>query len=169
MTQPRLEHHIVKVKQLIDDYRSGRIVIPEFPREYAPIVIDMTNRGMAFDIDSTRKVKYAIEQRLDAAKRKALAWFGKPDLNLDAPGQLLKAFQDKGITLPNTDADTLGANDSEGVELMLEYRNIRDHELKFVESAIEATRSDGRIHATFNPVGAKTAGGASGQPPTASH
>jgi hypothetical protein len=33
-------------------------------------VVDMTNRGMAFDIDSTRKVKYAIEQRLDAAKQK---------------------------------------------------------------------------------------------------
>ena len=77
-------------------------------------------------------MKYAVEQRLDAAKQKALVWFGKPDLNLDAPGQLLKAFQDKGITLPNTNADTLGAHDSEGAELVLEYRNIRDHELKFV-------------------------------------
>jgi uncharacterized protein with ParB-like and HNH nuclease domain len=34
MAQPRLEHQNVKVKQLIDDYRSGRIVIPEFQREY---------------------------------------------------------------------------------------------------------------------------------------
>jgi DNA polymerase I len=49
----------------------------------------------------------------------------------------------------------LGANDSEGANLVIEYRNIRDHELKFVESAMEATRPDGR-HATFNPVGAKT-------------
>jgi ribonuclease D len=71
----------------------------ELEQRLAPIVVDMTNRGMAFDIDSTRKVKYAIEQRLDAAKRKALAWFGLPDLNLDAPGQLLQAFQNKGITL----------------------------------------------------------------------
>ena len=30
MAQPRLEHQNVKVKHLIDDYRSGRIVIPEF-------------------------------------------------------------------------------------------------------------------------------------------
>src|ERR1035441_933588 len=51
MTQPRLEHQNVKVKQLIDDYRSGRIVIPEFQREYvwkkskAPLLIDSLYRG----------------------------------------------------------------------------------------------------------------------------
>jgi hypothetical protein len=30
MTEPRLEHQNVKVKQLIDDYCASRIVIPEF-------------------------------------------------------------------------------------------------------------------------------------------
>jgi uncharacterized protein with ParB-like and HNH nuclease domain len=51
MSEPRLEHQNVKVKQLIDDYRSGRIVIPEFQREYvwkksrAPLLIDSLYRG----------------------------------------------------------------------------------------------------------------------------
>src|SRR6202051_1770267 len=51
MSTPRLEHQNVKVKQLIDDYRSGRIVIPEFQREYvwkkskAPLLIDSLYRG----------------------------------------------------------------------------------------------------------------------------
>jgi hypothetical protein len=51
MSEPRLEHQDVKVKQLIDDYRSGRIVIPEFQREYvwkkskAPLLIDSLYRG----------------------------------------------------------------------------------------------------------------------------
>jgi hypothetical protein len=51
MTQARLEHQNVKVRQLIDDYRSGRIVIPEFQREYvwkpgkAPLLIDSLYRG----------------------------------------------------------------------------------------------------------------------------
>ncbi len=46
MSEPRLEHQTVKVKQLIDDYRSGCIVIPEFQRDYvwkkskAPLLID---------------------------------------------------------------------------------------------------------------------------------
>jgi hypothetical protein len=51
MSEPRLEHQNVKVKQLIDDYRSGRTVIPEFQREYvwkkskAPLLIDSLYRG----------------------------------------------------------------------------------------------------------------------------
>ena len=50
-TEPRLEHQILKVRQLIDDYRAGRIVIPEFQREYvwrpvkAAKLIDSLYRG----------------------------------------------------------------------------------------------------------------------------
>jgi hypothetical protein len=50
-TEPRLEHQTVKVRQLIDDYRLGRIVIPEFQRDYvwkkskAPKLIDSLYRG----------------------------------------------------------------------------------------------------------------------------
>ena len=48
--EPRLEHQTLKVKQLVDDYRAGRIVIPEFQREYvwreskAPRLIDSLYR-----------------------------------------------------------------------------------------------------------------------------
>jgi hypothetical protein len=51
MSEPRLEHQNVKVRQLIEDYRSGRIVIPEFQRDYvwkkskAPLLIDSLYRG----------------------------------------------------------------------------------------------------------------------------
>jgi hypothetical protein len=50
-TEPRLEHQTFKVKQLVEDYRAGRIVIPEFQREYvwrpskAPRLIDSLYRG----------------------------------------------------------------------------------------------------------------------------
>lgn len=51
MQEPRLEPQTIKVKQLVSDYRSGRIVIPEFQREYvwkpskAPQLIDSLYRG----------------------------------------------------------------------------------------------------------------------------
>lgn len=50
-TEPRLEHQTFKVRQLVEDYRAGRIVIPEFQREYvwqrskAPRLIDSLYRG----------------------------------------------------------------------------------------------------------------------------
>ena len=49
--EPRLEHQTFKVKQLVEDYRTGRIVIPEFQRPYvwrpskAPRLIDSLYRG----------------------------------------------------------------------------------------------------------------------------
>ena len=51
MPEPRLEHQNIKIRQLIDDYRMGRIVIPEFQREYvwkkskAPKLVDSLYRG----------------------------------------------------------------------------------------------------------------------------
>jgi len=50
-TEPRLEHQTLKVRQLVEEYRGGRIVIPEFQREYvwrrskAPLLIDSLYRG----------------------------------------------------------------------------------------------------------------------------
>jgi hypothetical protein len=49
--EPRLEHQSITIKRLIQDYRDGRIVIPEFQREYvwkksrAPHLMDSLYRG----------------------------------------------------------------------------------------------------------------------------
>ncbi len=51
MPEPILKHDAIKIKQLIDDYRTGRVVIPEFQREYvwkksrAPYLIDSLYKG----------------------------------------------------------------------------------------------------------------------------
>jgi hypothetical protein len=66
-TEPRLEHQVFKVKQLIEEYRAGRIVIPEFQREYvwrkskAPRLIDSLYRG--FPISSLLLWQSAEETR----------------------------------------------------------------------------------------------------------
>ena len=50
-TEPRLEHQTFKIKQLVEEFRAGRIVVPEFQREYvwrpskAPRLIDSLYRG----------------------------------------------------------------------------------------------------------------------------
>ncbi len=51
LTSARLEHQTFKVRQLVEEYRAGRVVIPEFQREYvwrkskAPRLIDSLYRG----------------------------------------------------------------------------------------------------------------------------
>jgi hypothetical protein len=66
-TEARLEHQNIKVKQLVEDYRSGRVVIPEFQREYvwkkskAPALIDSLYKG--FPISSLLLWQSADEAR----------------------------------------------------------------------------------------------------------
>lgn len=49
--EPRLDHQAIKIRNLVEDYRAGRIVIPEFQRDYvwrkskAPKLIDSLYRG----------------------------------------------------------------------------------------------------------------------------
>lgn len=51
MTVPRLENTVFKVRTLVEEYRKGRIVVPEFQRDYvwkksrAPLLIDSLHRG----------------------------------------------------------------------------------------------------------------------------
>lgn len=52
MSQPHLEHPTVKVRQLIDDYRAGRILIPEFQREY----VWKPNRAQSSSTRSTEAI-----------------------------------------------------------------------------------------------------------------
>jgi hypothetical protein len=56
MTMPRLEIQQIKVRQLVEDYRGGRLVIPEFQREYvwkpnrAPKLLDSLYRGFPVSV-----------------------------------------------------------------------------------------------------------------------
>ncbi len=51
MSDPHLKHETLSVRQLVDEYRAGHIVVPEFQREYvwkrsrAPQLIDSLYRG----------------------------------------------------------------------------------------------------------------------------
>jgi DNA polymerase-1 len=122
----------------------------------APIVVGMTNHGIGFNVDGLDAPKAEMEARIAEAKHRALTWLGNPELNLNSPKQLLPAFEARGHQLSGTSEEALKANGSEGALLLLEYRNIRDKELKFLIGLSAATRADGRIHAIFSSTGTKT-------------
>ena len=69
--EPRLEHQNFTVKRLVEDYRAGRIVVPEFQREYvwrrskAPRLIDSLYRR--FPISSF--LLWQSDQKIRARRR----------------------------------------------------------------------------------------------------
>ncbi|MGQ0580787.1 MAG: GmrSD restriction endonuclease domain-containing protein [Reyranella sp.] len=56
MSEARLDIQRIKIRQVVDDYRSGRLVVPEFQREYvwkpsrAPRLIDSIYRGFPISV-----------------------------------------------------------------------------------------------------------------------
>jgi P4 family phage/plasmid primase-like protien len=122
----------------------------------APIVVDMINRGFAFNPKGLGVVRENIQRRLDGVTKALLAWFDKPDLNLNSHPQLLAAFASRGVQLADTSEETLKADGSEGSRLLLEYRSLTHSELQFIDGLSAATRPDGRIHGTFDSLGART-------------
>lgn len=96
---------------------------------------------------------------------------GKEDINLDSPAQILKAFKEAGVDIPNTSAVTLKpmAKKSELIALLLEYRGLakllsscgngipgkkrKKNQVFFIERIHPIT---GRIHPEFNQLWAET-------------
>jgi DNA polymerase I len=164
LTQEQLVYAAHDVRHLHDVLRAQEdqmakadlLTAWKLEQRLAPIVVDMTNAGFGFNTDGVKEATADLGARLADAELRALAWFDTPDLNLNSHVQLLAAFEAMGRHLSSTGEEALKADGSEGALLLLEYRNIRDKELKFLTGLSAATQSDGRIHAVFNSVGTKT-------------
>ena len=164
LTQEQLVYSAHDVRHLHDVLRAQEdemakadlLTAWRLEQRLAPIVVEMTNTGFGFNTDGVKEATATLEARLADAELRALAWFDTPGLNLNSHVQLLAAFQTKGRHLSSTSEEALKADGSEGAPLLLEYRSIRDKELKFLIGLSAATQADGRIHAIFNSVGTKT-------------
>lgn len=84
------------------------------------------------------------------------AHLGVPDLNLSSPNQLLSALRSAGLDLKSTRENELkAADDGRIIPLILQYR-AAEKRAQQAESLIEPVKSDGRIHARFEPTGTMT-------------
>jgi hypothetical protein len=112
MSEPELKHEVTKIKQLVADYRSGRIVIPEFQREYvwkksrAPRLLDSLYRG--FPVSSLLVWQSAEELR---ARRK------DPRPDRSAGASWLIDGQQRVITLSRV------LNGDEGIDVVFHPEN----------------------------------------------
>lgn len=125
MSDPHLKHETVKVKQIISDYGAGRVVVPEFQRDYvwrknkAPKLIDSLYRG--FPISSLLLWRGMDEAR---ARRQA------PRPSKSSEMSWLIDGQQRVITLSRV------FNGDEGIEVVFNP----DHDEFRLEDA--ATRND---------------------------
>jgi len=124
--------------------------------ELLPCIIDMEAAGIAVDAEMLASVRDASQgeaQKTREALREAL---GMPTLNLSSPAQLLSALRAAGIALESTREESLkAADDGRLVPLVLAFREA-EKRAQQAESLLGHIRSDGRIHARFEPTGTAT-------------
>jgi hypothetical protein len=105
MPTPRLEPKTVKVGQLVDDYRSGRIAIPEFQRDYvwkkrlAPLLIDSLYKN--FPISSLLFWQSAESPKARRSSRKLsrgrMTWLIDGQQRVMTLDRVIHADEDDGI------------------------------------------------------------------------
>lgn len=120
----------------------------------------MVNAGCPFDADGWRKhleelkkEKDKIAKELDRLAPDRLN--GKPR-NWNSHLQIKEAFDLVGVSLPNTQAETLRRLDHSLARTMLRYKRVSRTLSTYGSDFLEFVRRDGRIHAGWHQIGAET-------------
>jgi DNA polymerase I-like protein with 3'-5' exonuclease and polymerase domains len=136
--------------------QSGLGDVAELEMQLLPVVIAMEQAGMAVD---RAKLESIRDQAKTDAETKAVALrelLKDRHLNVSSPAQLQAALAKAGLTLANTNEETLKASgDTKFIPLILAHRS-SEKTAQQAQSLIECIASDGRIHGRFDPTGTAT-------------
>ena len=147
--------HALEAKLRTELKAAGLWEVFELEMRLIPIVIEMEHHGFRVDRSKLEEMRAQAATAADHWERTLRETFKAPALNVGSPAQLLEAFKSIGVELENTNEETLGVLEAPEAKMVLEYRG-HDMLLRAIEGLLKAIGSDGRIHARFEPTGART-------------
>jgi DNA polymerase-1 len=154
--------HALKARQ-IEQLRAADLErVFELECALIPVVIKMEHAGYA--VDNARLTEIRDDARKAANEHKAE--LGKQlgrGVNVDSPEQLKDALIGAGLYIENTSEENLCAIEHPLAEEVLAYREV-EMQRRQAQVLLEAVRTDGRIHASFNALGAQSGRFASTNP-----
>lgn len=123
--------------------------------ELTRTLLAIEEEGMALDVEYLETTASEYGVRVMEGQAKIAQLTGNPDLNPNAPQQLLKAFAERGLNLETTAVAELKGLDDELAVAVLAYRD----DLKLYKTYLRGLLSeqrDGVAHPNFNQTGART-------------
>ena len=136
--------------------QSGLGEVARLEMDLQPVIVAMETAGLAVDrtkLESIRDQAKAESEMQTAALRDAL---GDRQINLASPAQLQSALAKAGVTVANTNEETLKASgDERFVPIILAHRSA-EKTAQQAQSLLECITADGRIHGRFDPTGTAT-------------
>jgi len=141
-----------------------------------PVVVELENNGIRLDQDTWLQVASDVAlkakevegelARVVGAKKLQESFFGDAvyDVNPRSPQQMLRAFNDLGVDISDTRESTLSKLDHPLAKVLLKYRKLSKVASTYGKNFLKFIENDGRIHATFNQLGAQTGRFSSSKP-----
>lgn len=119
------------------------------------VLLRMEQDGFALDLEYLDEVTSEYGVRVMNAVNELTALTGNPDLNPNAPVQLLAAFRKRGVRIDSTEVAELSKLDDPLARAVLAYRSDKKIHTTYLK-ALQKEQRNGIAHPNFNPLGART-------------
>lgn len=155
-------------RQMLPELKKHKLMqVAELEFRCVPAVGDLELAGVQIDVERWRKIIADVGVQRDAAAAELsdllapatmqATMFGVPSINLNSGSQLMEAFANLGVNLPDTMEATLVKFDHPAVAKLLEYRSHEKTLSAFGENVLGLINPrTGRIHPSFQQYGADT-------------
>ncbi|MEI8342940.1 MAG: DNA polymerase [Verrucomicrobiota bacterium] len=136
--------------------QDGLQRVASLEMELLPVVVEMEKTGMMVDRNRLESIRDRARVEVEAKSGGLRDLLHTSQLNPSSPAQLLAALARAGITIPNTNEETLKAkNDGKIIPLLLNLRG-QEKLAQQAQSLLDCVEKDGRIHGRFDPTGTAT-------------
>ena len=141
--------------------RLAKLNDPEVEQAYRDeielqrVLLRMEADGFDLDVDYTQERASEYGVRVMEKWERLVTLVGDAEFNPNSPAQVKEAFARRGVHLENTRADTLEVLDDELAEALLTYRDDFKTYNTYLRGLLRE-HSNGRVHPSFNPTGART-------------
>ena len=134
-----------------------------------PCLVEMTERGIRFDVDQAERTKQELLKREKAMRKRIKELVGN-DVEIWAAASIAKAFDKVGLSYPKTEKGSpsftknfLSDNPAELAQCIVKARNLNKTQGSFIDGLIKHVAHDGRVHSHINQVRGDRGGTVSGR------
>ena len=136
--------------------QNGLDVVTTLEMAILPVIVDMEAAGIAVNSGRFESIRDHAKADVEAKTVELRDLLNDRQLNPSSPAQLQSALARSGISVPNTNEETLKANDDgKIIPLILELRG-QEKLAQQAQSLLDCVEKDGRIHGRFDPTGTAT-------------
>ena len=162
LTQDQLDYAAADVAQLADLQKAlqreldaaGLMKTAELEMECVLLAVEMHSNGMPVDSEGLKSIQTNAEADLATAQKQVAQLAGKI-ININSAAQIVKCLRARGLTVENSQEETLlGLKDVLADQIVA--AKVASTYIKKCKELLGAVEQDGRIHASFNPMQART-------------